>query len=143
MADSKSATLGIVLNMKAGGFALSKKGKELLIKEGMSPKRVELLEDNLMYRFDPILVDLVRRGYTADLSDTQFCTLYVAEIPICAIMTDAFTIEEDDGIEGVEYFLECAAKWPLSTYNIGILKELGFTIPVPDELSPSDNEDDE
>lgn len=148
MEDSKSATLGIVLNKQAGGFTLSDYGKKLLIEKGMSPERVERLENETMYRFDPILVDLVRRGYT--LSDTQFCTLYVTEIPISAIITGAFTVEEEDGIEGVEFFLEYAASWRLSEYNIEILKELGFTIPVPmpskqvsDEPSLSDNEDDE
>ena len=99
MADSKFATRGIVLNGCHGGFDLSKRGKEFLIQNGMSQKMVREIEnsDDMSVRMNPLLVALVRKH--PELFNGFGTSLYVVEVPVDAIMADAVSISEYDGIE--------------------------------------------
>lgn len=108
------ATRGFVLNGCYGGFGFPEKGKEFLIQNGMSPKRVKEIgySDDVSVRMDPLLVALVRKNpkfFSGDCS-----SLYVEEVPVDAIMADAVSIDEYDGLESVEINWEKVALWEKS-----------------------------
>ena len=120
MADSKFAvnpkkTRGMVLNKDYGGFGLSEEGKNFLIqKKRMSPERVDEIEDSddVSVRMDPLFVAEVRKNPIFFSGD--FSSFVVEEVPVDAIMADAVSISDYDGIEDVKINWEKVALWKKS-----------------------------
>lgn len=112
-------TRGIVLNGCYGGFSFSEEGRDFLTTKGMSPKRVHEIEysHDPCDRMDPLLVSLVRNNpevFSKQEFPIHCSSLYVREVPVDAIKADAVSIDEYDGLEGVEINWEKVALWKKS-----------------------------
>jgi hypothetical protein len=109
----------VVYNAKHGGFGLSKKASDLYTQKRESAGLSPVKYDRFIERHDPLLVEVVQE--LGNEANGMCANLKIEEIP--EEYLHCYTLEEYDGLEGVECYPSKLVEYKLKKLKIGDLTD--------------------